>query len=102
MDRNPLDFPNSARLADFDVNVLRLFDVMPEGWVFCGVMRRAGVEYLPQDDDRWIAIATLESPQALGPVPEVRGAGKDMVGAVVDLRLQLMTTLGIEDETAAF
>lgn len=103
MAKNPLDFPDRGRLDDLTLNMGRLFDIIPEGWVFAGVMRRADAPfYVGSENERYIAIATMEGTDSLGPIPEVRGSGRDMVAAIVDLRLAMQQEFGIEDEGSQF
>lgn len=84
---------SKERLADLVLNLDALYEVLPDGWFFAGVMRRADAPFMVDSDHgKWVAIATLEGTQALGPIPEVRGVGRDMVQAIVDLRANLTET----------
>lgn len=77
------------RLGEVGTALSRLYDALPEGWVFGGVMLQADFEYNDHVDraGAWVAVATEVGSKALGPIPEAHGYGNDMVGAIDGLRL---------------
>ena len=78
-----------ARMQDLVLNLTALYDALGDEWVFAGLWLRSDYEYISENvitDGPWVAIATKANNTQLGPVPEARGYGKDMVSALVDLR----------------
>jgi len=65
-------------------------DTLPSGWVFAGVIRNAGAPFLVDNSSLWIAVARLESPTELGPVPEMTGRGTTAPWALFDLSQRLL------------
>ena len=64
-------------------------DALPPGWVFAGVIRNAAAPFLVDNSSLWVAVARLESPTELGPIPELTGRGVTAPWALFDLSQQL-------------
>jgi len=86
---------SESRLKDLILNLQALYDELPADWVFAGVMLRSDFGLDEQFEGQtsngsWVAIATQVGNLPLGPIPEARGRGHDMVSALVELRAALM------------
>jgi hypothetical protein len=95
----------TAPLSDGEMSRLvgalsMLYDELPEDWVFAGVLLVMDFEYVEHvsPSGPWVAMATKTRNTQLGPIPEARGYGESMAGAITDLRIAMTAqrTTGVD------